>query len=369
MSKPLKSRLSELYNVRPQYSRFDQKNNVTRQVLWNPPMIALAQQRAIQLRRLIKDQQPGYSLRDYAFNRGAQANLTTTHVRINHPNSGGTSWKSLKNTHINPCWQGSKTEAAATMRKAAKLFGADQVGFCDLDRRWVYSRYYHEDHGTSYSIHFSDEPGYENVTTPCQLADGTQVIPSSMTSVIVLLFEMDADGISTAPTLTHMATTNVTYSQIVMTTTMLAEMIRGLGYYAIPSINDTALSIPLAIDAGLGQLGRNGKLITLDLGPRCRIAKVITDLPLPPGHPQDFGVTEYCQICTRCAEVCPAKAIPTGPPSYDPVNECNAGSFLAWHVNHKLCYRYWAEVGTNCGLCIAHCPLDKHHVRQKPFWK
>ena len=369
MSTPLKSGLSELYHVLPHYSRFNQQNNMTRQVLWNPPMIALAQERATQLDRLIIDKQRGYTLRDYAFNRGAQAHLTTTYVRINHPNSGGTSWQPLNNSPIKQQWRGSKTEAAATIMKASKLFGADQVGFCDLDRRWVYSHYYHEDHRTSYPIHFSDEPGYEHVTTPCQLPDGTQVIPSSISSVITLLFEMDVEGISKAPTLTHMATTNVTYSRIVMTTIMVTEMLRGLGYHAIPSINDTALSIPLAIEAGLGQLGRNGKLITPDFGPRCRLAKVITDLPLPTGHPQDFGFIDYCQICTRCADICPAKAIPTGPPSYDPVNECNTGGFLAWHINHKLCYRYWAEVGTNCGLCIAHCPLDKHHVRQKPFWK
>jgi epoxyqueuosine reductase len=369
MSDPVKSLLNDLYHVLPQYTRFNQRFNMTRQVLWNPPMIALAQQRANQLHRLIESEQPGYTLRDYAFNRGAHANLAATQVRINQPNAGGTSWQSLITTQTKQRWRCSATEAAATILKASMLFGADRVGFCELDRRWVYSHYYHEDHGISYPIHFSDEPGYENVIAPCQQANGTQVISSSMTSVIVLLFEMDTEGISKAPTLTHMATTNVTYSHIATTIAMVAEMIRGLGYYAIPSINDTALSIPLAIAAGLGQLGRNGKLITPDFGPRCRIAKVITDLPLPAGHPQDFGFTEYCQICTRCADLCPAQAIPIGPPTYDPVNECNTGAYLAWHINHKQCYQYWTKVGTNCGICIAQCPLDKHHVRQQPFWK
>lgn len=365
----MKSLIDDLYHILPQYTRFDQRYNITRQTLWNPLMIALAKQRANQLRRLLESGQPGYTLRDYAFNRGASANLAATHVRINHPNAGGIAWQSITNAQTKQRWQGSKTEAAATIAKASMLFGADRVGFCDLDRRWVYSHYYHEDHKQSYPIYFSDELGYSDVSAPCQRADGTQVIPTSMTSVVVLIFEMDVEGISKAPTLTHMATTNVTYSRIAMTTAMVAEMIRGLGYQAIPSINDTALSIPLAIAAGLGQLGRNGKLVTPDYGPRCRIAKVITDLCLPSGQPQDFGFTEYCQICTRCADLCPAKAIPSGPPTYDPVNECNTGGFLAWHINHKLCYQFWAKVGTNCGICIAQCPLDKSHVRQQSFWK
>lgn len=53
---------------------------------------------------------------------------------------------------------------------------------------------------------------------------------------------MEAEGISKAPTLIHMAIANVTYSHIIMTTTMVAEMIRGLGYHVIPSINDMALT-------------------------------------------------------------------------------------------------------------------------------
>ena len=42
----------------------------------------------------------------------------------------------------------------------------------------------------------------------------------------------------------------------------LAHYIRSLGYKAIPSGNDTALSIPNAVEAGLGELGRHGLLIT-----------------------------------------------------------------------------------------------------------
>ena len=72
---------------------------------------------------------------------------------------------------------------------------------------------------------------------------------------------------------------------------ILAEFIRILGYKAIPMGNDTSLSIPLAIDAGLGELGRHGLLITPEYGPCVRLCKVFTDLPLEPDKPIQFGVT------------------------------------------------------------------------------
>jgi hypothetical protein len=134
--------------------------------------------------------------------------------------------------------------ATRLIRKAAQQFFADEVGFCLLDRKWVYSHWFDEETKQDYPIKFSDEPGYEAYQEPTQLEDRTQVIPRGMQYVIVLIHEMDERGIATAPTLTQMATTRSTYSRISFITVALAEFIRGLGYNAIPSANDTALSMP-----------------------------------------------------------------------------------------------------------------------------
>jgi len=157
----------------------------------------------------------------------------------------------------------------------------------------------------------------------------------------------------------QMATTLTVYSKISFTTVMLAEFIRGLGYNAIPSANDTAISIPLAIDAGLGELGRNAKLITPRFGPRCRISKVITDLPLVVGHAKPWGVTEFCNVCRKCAKNCPSEAIPTGKRSFEPMGIFSPHGVLQWQLDHMKCYEYWAKVGTNCGICIRACPFNK----------
>ena len=53
------------------------------------------------------------------------------------------------------------------------------------------------------------------------------------------------------------AATGLGYSRMIEVAVKMAEFVRNLGYNAIPMGNDTALSHPLAVDAGLGELGRN----------------------------------------------------------------------------------------------------------------
>ena len=256
-------------------------------------------------------------------------------------------------------WQGSPVEASHLIRRMGHHLGADLLGFCLLDRRWVFSRWFDENTLLDYPIKFTDEPGYEGYSKPTQLEDGTQVIPKEMQYVVVLIHEMGEEELAAAPTLSSMAETLLTYSKISLSTVSLAEFIRGLGYNAIPSANCTALNIPLAIDAGLGQLSRNAKLINPLFGPRCRISKVITDLPLAVDKPIDFGVTEFCNKCQKCARHCPTRAINFGERSSEPINECNNGGYLQWQVDHKKCYQYWVEVGTNCSICLRVCPFNK----------
>ena len=100
--------------------------------------------------------------------------------------------------------------------------------------------------------------------------------------------EMDYENLRRSPA--NCAATDLVYSDMAIVSSSLAEFIRELGYKAMPLGNEMALSIPMAVDAGLGELGRNGLLITEKFGPRVRICKVITSLPLVPDKPVDLGV-------------------------------------------------------------------------------
>jgi len=360
---------AELYQVQPYYQRFNQKYNMTRQWLWDETAIELNRRHVANQERLVQAGRTGYSIPDWAFSVAARANRVHTDFSINWPNQPGNSWEPASRRDklgLEPIpdrsfnrWQSSPTEASRLIRKIGRHFGADLVGFCLLDRRWVYSHWFDEKTLVDYPIKFSDEPSYEGYSEPTQLEDGTQVIPKEMQYVVVFIHEMGKDEIAAAPTLRALAEVSFTYSKISFTAVPAAEFIRGLGYNAIPSANCTALNVPLAIDAGLGQQGRNGRLINPIFGPRCRISKVITDLPLAVDKPTDFGVTEFCSQCKKCAEYCPTGAISFGERSFEPVNECNNGGYLRWQMDHKKCYQYWATVGTTCGICLRVCPFNK----------
>ena len=351
--------VAELYQAQPGYRRFNQKFNITRERLWEPAMKRLGEEREANLARLAAEEKSGYGALDWAFYQASNGNLRNTGFSVNAPNVKGNRWRPLTGERPARRWEGSAAEASQALRKVGELFGADAVGFAPLDRRWVYSHYFDEETGRDYPIKFTDEAGYENCREPGLAEDGALVIPKEVRHAVVLLFEMDEEGMARAPTAIEFGTTMTAYSRISFVTVMIAEFLRGLGYHAIPSANCTALSIPLAIEAGFGQLGRNAKLINPRFGPRCRIAKVLTDLPVEAGKPRDSGVTEFCNMCRKCARECPAQAIPYGPRSFEPVNECNNAGVLQWQLDHKKCLEFWSKAGTNCGICLRVCPFNK----------
>ncbi len=108
-----------------------------------------------------------------------------------------------------------------------------------------------------------------------------------------------------------------------------------------------------ATSAGLGWIGKNGLLISLDCGPRLSLATVLTDAPLRPDVPIEHCL---CGECMLCMEHCPSKAI-TGlqwsrsSPFVELVRlgECRS---------HKTSKRQTTGK-PNCGLCINICPYGR----------
>jgi len=177
-----------------------------------------------------------------------------------------------------------------------------------------------------------------------------------MDRVVALAFEEDYWGIANSPGRLASAATGDGYSRMAITSSTLADFIRALGYRALPAGNGIGLSIPIAIDAGLGQLGRNGLLITPKYGPRVRLAKVITDMPLIPDAPIDFGVTEFCEVCMLCARECPSESISLGPRTVEGRSPSNNPGVLKWHARHEDCYDF---NGFSCSNCKRVCPFNK----------
>lgn len=62
-----------------------------------------------------------------------------------------------------------------------------------------------------------------------------------------------------------------------------------------------------AVEAGLGEIGLNGLLITPEFGPRVRLGSVLTDALLEPDKRLTEGVC--IEDCMECVKACPARAI------------------------------------------------------------
>ena len=99
--------------------------------------------------------------------------------------------------------------------------------------------------------------------------------------------------------------------------------------------------------------------ITREFGPRVRIGKVFTDMPLAHDRPVRFGVREVCDICRACTDGCPAKAIAGGEPSTLVHNRSNIQGIRKWTTDAEKCFRFWANQNTDCSICVRVCPYNR----------
>ena len=182
---------------------------------------------------------------------------------------------------------------ATEVKRIAKFFGADLCGVTDYDERWLYKTRVD-------TRNMSDAPNY---------------LPEGLTSVIVMGHEMEKDLVATYPSALAGAATGREYSHEAMIVMQVAAYIRNLGYEAVASMNDTGLVIPYAVKAGLGEYARNQLVITPEFGPRLRFSKIFTNIPLAHDAAKPLGVRAFCEICTACADACPVRALPYGPPT------------------------------------------------------
>ncbi|MFT5350947.1 MAG: epoxyqueuosine reductase [Planctomycetota bacterium] len=130
----------------------------------------------------------------------------------------------------------------------------------------------------------------------------------------------------------------------------MARYIRSLGWPALGlPINSTTdyLHIPIAIDAGIGQLGKHGSLICKEYGSNFRLTTMLTDLPLEIDQSEDIGVDDVCMKCQACTNVCPPKALSDSKQWVRGVEK--------WYVDFDRCAPYFSDT-YGCSICVEVCP-------------
>ncbi|GHF72714.1 hypothetical protein GCM10017056_49550 [Seohaeicola zhoushanensis] len=195
---------------------------------------------------------------------------------------------------------GDPAAMAEEIKRVARFFGAGLCGITESDERWHYTA----------RVDVRD------------MSEAPLGLPEGLTSVIVLGQDMDEGLVATYPSAPAGAATGREYSHEAAVVMQVAAYIRNLGWRAVASMNDTGLVIPYALKAGLGEYARNQMVITHEFGPRLRFSKIFTDMPLAHDAPRPLGVAAFCAICTKCADTCPAKAPPLGPPKVGGGREC-----------------------------------------------
>jgi len=228
-----------------------------------------------------------------------------------------------------------KAEMSRLIKKAGLHFGAEMVRIAKLDQRWV----------------------YQDVDIPHKY-----VILVAVSHVRTLN--------ETAPSFLSGVAVADTYSRLKVITTQLADFICQLGYEA--QYRETRgpkmemQMVPIAIDAGLGELARTGRVLSPEFGINMRLKGVTTDLPLKPDKPISFGVRDFCTACENCATYCPANAIPYGPPTETPPTKHSNSGLRKWYIKADKCLIFWASKknkwNTCGGRCIAVCPWNKPMV-------
>jgi len=222
-------------------------------------------------------------------------------------------------------------EATARLKGYAKMIGASLVGTTAINPLWLYSH-----RGEIFNDNWK-EWGKE--------------INLNHTHAIVCAEEMNIKMVATAPHSPTCVESMVNYAKGAYITTQLAGYIANIGYSATANHfrHYDAVMTPLAVDAGLGEVGRLGYLITKKFGPRVRLSLVTTDLPLLQDKPVDIGVEAFCRICKKCAVCCPSNSIPHGDMTV-------TNGLLRWKLNARTCFDFWAKVGTDCNICMHVCP-------------
>jgi reductive dehalogenase len=221
-------------------------------------------------------------------------------------------------------------EVTKAIKRLTLELGADEAGIARLNPAYIYS-------------HVGRGP-----------EEWGKPIENNHKFAIAYSMEMDYTHVETAPQLPITEETAKNYLTGANIAIALAKHIREMGYPArahIAGSNYQIMLPPVAYDAGLGELGRHGYLISERFGSRIRLGAVTTDLPLISDTPIIFGVQDFCRLCKKCADNCPSRAIPFG-------EKENVRGVDKWLLNMEQCLRYWRTIGTDCGLCMKVCPFS-----------
>ncbi|MBN1368696.1 MAG: reductive dehalogenase [Dehalococcoidaceae bacterium] len=260
-----------------------------------------------------------------------------------------------------PRYEGSPEENARLVTTFLRMHGASHVGFAQLETGTTENLIYAYDTGAGEA----QGPRLDilDVDAPEEnLEEGYRVIPKKARWVIVYTMRMAHEFMKRPTTEVGDRSHYYMYNLKSLLQGQVQNFLRTLGYMCLgeaSQFNALGVHTGFGVMAGLGETCRIGHIITPEYGIQQRVQMLITDLPLPPGQPVDFGVMNFCRTCKKCAEYCPAQAINHDTePRWDNGGEFyRATGIKRWWLNEPKCRAYIAMVN-GCATCFAVCPYS-----------
>jgi len=230
---------------------------------------------------------------------------------------------------------------ARHVKRVARYLGADLVGIAPTHPAFLYA-------GRRYAQDGTTGDAYEQLS-PEELARTFPYVIQASTAWNYRTLQAHRHHIGDA-------SYHVSQMRANMILKALEGYIRELGYTAIRGVANPQGA---GLAAGLGELGRNGMLISEKFGARVHMPDpILTDLPLVPDKPIDIGVEDFCNICRKCAITCPTNSITFG-------DKVVHNGIEKYKINWLTCYRlrpFVVDYWTSCLTCVTVCPFTKPNV-------
>jgi len=225
---------------------------------------------------------------------------------------------------IEPTAEPTGEDLTEAIKEKARELGFIEVGITYFDHRYTFSS--KKDHTTYYP------------------------------NIICLAYEQDFEPTQTIPSVDAEIVHSSTYRTEGAAALELGNFIRSHGYHAqvTGSGDSPGPYIPMFVEAGLGQLGACGYLLTPNEGSRCRIMLITTDAEVTYDKPVDYGIHAFCQVCQVCVNRCPGRAL--------------MRDKIWWRglEKNKLYFKRCRPVMARylgCGICMKTCPVQKYGMK------
>jgi reductive dehalogenase len=263
-----------------------------------------------------------------------------------------------------PKWTGTLEENHRLLTGAARFFGSQGVGPMERDTNFM-KMMFKKRSRTLYNFYNNIDMAEERTGLPGNLTE--RAIPESYNWAFVWIFRQPMNatmrqaggGGKTDRNPLRLAENwamAISYNRLDMVEDRIQKFLMGLGYHGVAGgMQGNLPGNAMAIMSGWAEHVRMGQPVSF---PRWGVTprgtyKMITNFPLPPSTPIDFGNYEFCKNCEICSETCPSNSIQKGDPTWEgnPVgNPAQSTGYLGWHTEFQSC--------PHCPICHRMCPFN-----------